>query len=297
MPKAPDLLAGLSPLVRQIVSLVGRRAGDAELLAYFAKIGAKVPATKMDASSGKNVVAKKHGLEFVFHHDVKHALYPLVPKTKSTFIPYLSHLWLTDKFPEPRPFGYERGLAPDEMTKRLGVTPTVRGSGKYCQPYWSGVLDAKRAVMFGADIAEFTITINEARELFGRYGMPARVVAGLFVAWAAQRDLLDPTRVGSHASLLEDIRAGKRKGSELLSAAWPRGLWDIHLVDKPGLRDFAFQWFHNIQVGYIRDDLVAVFGGREGSHGHEEPVLDDDDAKAVKKATRKLDAVFAPWLK
>ena len=68
------------------------------------------------------------------------------------------------------------------------------------------------------------------------------------------------------------------------------------LFRTPGLRDFAHAWFHNIEVGFIRDDLVAVFGGREGPTGHIKPVLDDDTASAVPKATPALDARFAAWL-
>ena len=86
--KAPDPLAGFSPLVRQVVSLVGRRSYDPELIAFFTKtLGKNPPATMGDSSSGKNVSAKKHGLEFAFDHDVKHDLYPLVSKTKSNRFP------------------------------------------------------------------------------------------------------------------------------------------------------------------------------------------------------------------
>jgi hypothetical protein len=296
MPKKSAPAAEPSPLVQQIVSLVGRRADDAALLAYFAKLGAKVPATKGDLPGAKNVVAKKHGLEFAFDHDVKHENYPLVPKTKQSFIPYLSLVWLTHKFPEPRPFGYERGLPLAEMTRRLGVEPTQHGFKQFRRPYWSRVLDADRAIVLGADAEECTIGIDQARELSARCGVPPKPAVGVFVAWAARRGLIDTSRAGQHAALLEEVRKGKRKGSELLDAAWPRGLWDVHLADEPGLRDFAFQWFHNIEVGYVRDDLASVFGGREGPHGHEEPALDDDDEAAVKTATPKLDAVFAKWV-
>jgi hypothetical protein len=76
-----------------------------------------------------------------------------------------------------------------------------------------------------------------------------------------------------------------------------RGLWDIHLKDEPGLRAFANRWFHNMEEIYIDDDLVAVFGAREGPYGHDEPVLDDDDWPAVDKATPTLDRRFAQWVK
>jgi hypothetical protein len=296
VPKTPDPVAGFSPLVRQIVALVGRRADDEELVEFVAARGKKVPATKGDSSGAKNVVMKKHGIEFAFDHDVKHDLYPLLPKTKQSFVPYLSCAWLSDRFPEPRPFGYTSGLTADELTRRVGVTPIEIGVGKYRRAYWSRALDAQRAVVLGFDAEVCAIQLDEARELCGRCGVPPKPVVGVFAAWAAQRELFDATRAGVHAPLLNEVRAGKRKGSELMAVAYPRGLWDVHLIDRPGLRDFAHRWFHNIDGVFIDRDMIAVFGAREGPYGHPEPVLDDDDAKAVKKATRKLDTVFAPWL-
>jgi hypothetical protein len=44
-----------------------------------------------------------------------------------------------------------------------------------------------------------------------------------------------------------------------------------------------------------RDDLVSRFGGREGPHGHTEPML-DDGWDAVDRAAPKLDEVFASFL-
>lgn len=293
MPHAPDPLAGFSPLVRQVVSLVGRRGDDPELLAFFAGLGAEVADSTTDAGGSKNVVAKRHGLEFVFNHDVKNEAYPLLTKTKKSFIPYLSLAWLTPRFKEPFPFGFAFGLEPDEVTRRLGVPP-VEHVPKV--PIWTRVLDAEREIVLSVDARECRIRVEEARELSARCGVPPLPVVGLFVAWAAQCNLLDAGRVGPHAALLEDVRTGRRKGSELLAAAWPRGLWDVHLADKPGLRQFAFGWFHNVGGSFINRDLIDVFGERMNRYSHKEPVLDDDDPAAVKKATQKLDAVFAPWL-
>jgi hypothetical protein len=293
VPKKSDPLAGLSPLVQQIASLVGRRADDAELVAFVTKtLGQKVPAATTDAAGTKYVLAKKHGVELLFGHDIKNEKYPLVAKTAKSFIPYLQLAWMTKKFKE-LPYGIAFGMAPEEVTKRFGAEPETVPIGLK----WARVLDADRDIKLDYDGRECRIVVNQAGELSGRHGVPAKSVVGVFVAWAAQRGLLDASRAGAHTSLLEDVRAEKRKGSELLDAAWPRGLWDVHLADKPGLRQFAYRWFHRLgDVGYIRDDLVAVFGGRENRYGHQEPVIDDDDAAAVKKATPKLDAVFAPWL-
>jgi hypothetical protein len=120
---------------------------------------------------------------------------------------------------------------------------------------------------------------------------------GLFVAWLITRDLLDEQRLSSHADLIAAIRKRERPGTALVDAALPRGLWNVHLRDLPELRRFAHAWFHNIEVGFIRHDLVGVFGAREGPTGHAEPVLDDDDWAAFDRATPVLDARFGQWVK
>lgn len=292
MPHSSDPLAGLSPFVKQIVHVVGRRADDPDVIAFVTNaLGQKVPAATTDAEGTKHAVSKKLGVELAFNHDVKNDAYPLVPKTKKSFIPYLSLAWLTRKF-EELPFGIAFGMPPDEVTQRLGVEPVIKPVG----PTWARVLDPGRAVFLKVDATECRICVDEARELCGRHGVPPKPVVGVFVAWAARRGLLDAARVGAHASLLDDVRAGKRKGSELLAAVWPRGLWEIDLVDRPGLRQFAFCWFHNLDDLWITRDLIEVFGERKNQYAHREPVLDDDDAAAVERAAPKLDAVFAPWL-
>ncbi len=293
MPKKADPLAGLSPLVQQIVSLVGRRADDPAVIDFVTKtLGQKVPATTTDAAGNKYVLAKKHGLDLLFGHDIKNEKYPLVAKTAKSFVPYLQLVWLKDKFKE-LPYGIAFGMDSAEVTKRFGAEPVQIPIGLR----WERVLDAARDIELDYDGRECRIVVDQAGELISSYGAPATPLLGVFVAWAAQRGLLDAARAGAHAALFEEVKAGKRKGRELLDAAWPRGLWDVHLVDKPGLRQFAYRWFHRLgDVGYVITDLIAVFGKREGPTGHDEPSLDDDDAAAVKKATPKLDAIFAPWL-
>jgi hypothetical protein len=121
---------------------------------------------------------------------------------------------------------------------------------------------------------------------------------GLFLAWAIARGLVDESSLAKHARLLADVKSRAARGSALVDAALDRGLWDRHLRDEPGLRDFAFGWFHNVgKAGYITKSLNAVFGARSGPYGHDEPILDEDDWPAVDKATPALDEVFARWVK
>jgi hypothetical protein len=286
----------LSPLLDRIVALVGRRADDPELLDFFKGLGKKVPASTSDGGgSTKNVVAKKQGLEFAFTHDLKNQKYPLIQKTKKAFVPYLSTAWLTDRLPEPLPFGLQFGMSVEEITSRLGQ-PDEIGFGAFRQPCWSRVLDPARDVVLQVDPSSFAIEVDEALELSARYGVPPRPVVGLFVAWTILRNLLDEARFVQHASLVSAIRKRQHQGSALVDAALPRGLWGSHLKDEPGLRNFAYRWFHNIGGLYVCDDLVAVFGARKDRHGHDEPVLDDDDWQAVDQAAPKLDERFAEWL-
>ena len=50
-------------------------------------LGQKISPPTTDAAHTKYVSAKKHGLELAFTHDIKNEKSPLVPKTKSTFVP------------------------------------------------------------------------------------------------------------------------------------------------------------------------------------------------------------------
>ncbi len=147
-----------------------------------------------------------------------------------------------------------------------------------------------------ADELRIALRIDAARDL-SAHGVPPRAVVGLFVAWAILRGLFDAQSFPDQAALIEDIRARRQQGSALVDLALSRGLWDRHLVDRPGLRGFAYGWFHNVgKQGFIRDDLVAVFGGVEGEHGHQRVAIDDDPWDFVDRATAKLDQVFAEWV-
>jgi hypothetical protein len=289
-----ESLKMLPPFVRQVALMVGRRADDTELVEFITStLGQKVPNSTTDVSSSKNVVAKKHGLELVFAHDVKNVKYPRVPKSKASYVPYLTLVWLNPRLPDPLPFGLNFGMSVEQITGTLGGPAGQIGSLGARRPYWARVLDPARDIVFQVEPKKFTIQVNEARELTPRW--ESRPFVGLFVAWLASRSLLEPKAFPGHEALLAAIRQRRERGAKLVEAALPRGLWDIHLKDLPGFRQFAFEWMHNIGGKYIRDDLVSVFGSREGAYGHAEAVLDNDDWQAVDKATPVLDRRFAEW--
>jgi hypothetical protein len=287
--------AAFTPLLQQLVTLMGRPVSDPALAAFVTgTLGRKMPTSSSGASTTKYVVAKPHGIELGFNHDVKNERYPLIARTKALFVPYLHIAWLKENFPEPLPFGISHGMAAGEIAQRLGRDEGVRKAWKV--RYWRRTLDAARDVVL--DVEEdghIAIEIVQARGLASR-SHPATPIAGLFLAWAVARGLIDAPRFAAHAGLVAAVGRREKKGSDLFMTAIPRGIWDVHLKDAPGLRDFAYGWFHNMDHGYIVADLIAVFGARQGKHGHNEPVLDDDDWNAVDRATPLLDTRFAAWL-
>jgi hypothetical protein len=289
----PNEIANLPPLFRRLVQIMGRRADDPEVIDFVTEtMKKKVPDSTTDVNKSKNVVDSKQGIEMSFGHDVKNDNYPLIPKSKSSFIPYLQVVWIQNKFPE-LPFGLKFGMTEEEITSKLG-TPERRPWGSSARLVWNKILDPNRDIVLTVDLNSITLGVTQAGELTTRSGVPSRAVVGLFVAWAIGRNLLDESRFTSHLPLMQAIRERKLQGTAFVDAALPRGLWDNHLKSDGELKRFAYGWFHNIG-SFIRDDLVAVFGKREGPTGHDEPILDNDDWVSVDKATPILDERFAKW--
>lgn len=287
-------MTALPPFFRQVAIMVGRRADDAELVEFVTgTLGQKIPNSTTDAAKTKNVVAKKHGLELLFSHDVKNMKYPPVRKSKASYLPYLTLVWLNPELPEALPFGLRFSMSIEEIAGALGEPSGQIGSQSLRRPYWQRVLDPTRDIVFQMDLKTLTVQISQARELAAPSA--SRPLVGLLVAWLAQRRLLEPTALGEHVVLLDAVARREQRGSTLVDAALPRGLWDSHLKDLPGLRHFAFEWMHNIGGKFVRDDLVSVFGARKGPYGHDEAAFDDDDWPAVDRAAAVLDGRFAEW--
>jgi hypothetical protein len=285
----------------EIAKLVGRRADDPELTAYVTgELKKKIPASVVGARGSTWVEGKKQGVQLLFAGVVRHDLYPEIPKGKA-LVPYLSEARFDEKWKAKHASGVLPGMERAAVEKLLGPPDFTRGHGDEPRPVWQRPIDPARGVVFEVDLhptfgAEPSVRVDEALDLTTP-DHPARAIVGLFVAWAVQRKLLDETRLAPAKKVLADVAARRAQGSALVATGLARGLWDRHLRDTPGLRHFAHAWFHNIGGAFYRDDLVAVFGERMGPHGHKEPVLDDDDWKAVDRATKKLDAVFKKYLR
>jgi hypothetical protein len=291
-----ETMRQLGPKLREAVALVGLAADDPDVVHYVTTALKKKVIDQTTASNdGKWVEAKKAGLNLYFSHKVNHDAYPPRSKSKNAFIPYLEGVDVSEAIKE-EVLGVPWKATKEDLMKILG-TPTFRrqafttedGKG---MPVWVRPLDAARdidlTIQFG-NWLKISAGIRQAAELDSY----RPTLSGLFVAWALERGLVDERRLAAHGALIADMKAHRRKGSDLIRALG-RGLWDDHLVDRGGLRGTAYDWFHNMDGLSMTADLIAVFGERTNSHGHSEPVLDDDTWDAVDRAASALDRRFAP---
>jgi hypothetical protein len=283
----------LGPFLRELACITGQLATDPRVIEFVTgRLGKKVPGFATKASDTKHVSGLKLGVELLFGRNILNDEYPLVHKTKASFVQYLTGSFLSKKLADPLPFGVKLGMSADELRQLLGQPILDTESTTVWQ---RDVIPSRDVVMKFWRDGTVMLVVKEARGL-AEHGLQARPSVGLFVTWALQRGFLDESRFSAHSELVERIRRREAKGSELIASALPRGLWDEHLRDVPDLRTFAFGYFHNMGKKFIRDDLVEVFGSREGPYGHAEPVLDDDDWAAVDRATPAFDQRFAAFL-
>jgi hypothetical protein len=231
---------------------------------------------------------------------VLHAAYPDIPKSRTSHVPYVSSIYLRQGFEDPLPFGLTLDMDAAAVGELLGAPNSTRGQGPG-SPSWSRSIDPGRGLVFHVQCDEeeqvASLRVDQSRELSGV--IPPKPVMGVFVGWAIQRGLLDLPVFGEHAAALAaKVKAREAKGSAFLEAALPRGLWDRHLVDEPGLREFAYDWFHNIgKHGYVRDAFVKAFGGHMDEHGHTAANLAEDSWAAVDEVSGVLDRIFAHWIR
>ncbi|RAV98229.1 hypothetical protein [Pseudochryseolinea flava] len=293
-----DAYEKLGPKMRTLVDMMGRRADDEALITWVTQtLGKKVPAHTSNDSV--NVTAPKLGIELVFSHNVLNEKYPPIKKSARSFIPYLSHAWIREKIGEPI-FGIDLKNSTEEDAIRSlgqpdGRRPQFATDTEPVIAYWHKVVDQ------GADIVlviesddgisiDVTVKTSSALEEY------PEVSTHLFVAWACEKGLLDETRFVEHAALFQKVKTRQARGAELVATALTRGLWENHLINKPGLRRTAYQWFHNMKNLWITADLKKVFGARKGPYGHDEPAVDNDHWDNVDLASKAFHKVFDKWL-
>lgn len=289
----------LGPKLSKLARVMGMRADAAELNAYVTSdLGKKVPISTSATGQGANVTAPTKGVELAFSHDILNDAYPPIPKTAKSFIPYLSFAWVSEKIGEPV-LGVPWDSTLEGVTAVLGEPTTYRRQfttdKKPTLPTWTFALDVAAAIELEITFRKSLRVTLGVKSSLGCEAFPTPST-GLFVAWAATRGLLDEARFGPHADLLKAVKKRKAKGSDLINAALPRGLWTDHLKQDEDLRLAVYQWFHNFG-SWITDDLKKLFGKRPGAHGHDAPILDDDTWDAVDKAAPIFEKRFGVFLK
>lgn len=293
--RAPsEALLALPPKLRALADLVGRRADDPVVVAYVAEIGGKVPTAATDMGSSKTVNAAKLGFTLYFNHDLLNDAFPLVSKTKSSYLPYVSQVALSAKWSEPLPFGLSWNDGPAEIERALGV-PHSRPLFDGFYTWWTrevqpGISEVSAKTRKGK--LELSIVAKETIALTSRHGVPPLPAVGLLVAWMALRDVLEPSRILAHEALLGRVKTRAAKGSELAKAAFPRGVWDDHLRADEKLVRRLHQWLGSSMDISFTTDLIGVFGERTSAHGHGEAALDDDSWEAFDRVAPLFDERF-----
>jgi hypothetical protein len=288
--KPTGLLAKLPPKLREVAGLVGRREDDPVLLEWLALRLSK------NARLGYFSFFPTLGLMLRAHNDISNEKYPVLNKTKNTFVNYLSLAEISEACGETV-LGLAWDSSTEDIERVLGEPTRLRRPNMIDPPsipVWVRKLDD------GADlelIIEFVeaMTIRLEVRSSGSLASNPNPSLGVFVAWAIEYGLVDKNRFANHGELFEAVRRREKLGSDFVREALPRGLWFDHLLDKDGLRYFAQQWFYNFG-SWIVTDFKEVFGARVGRYGHDEPVLDLDSWEMVDKAAKVLKQRFGLWL-
>ncbi len=300
----PAVFAELPPTFRKLAELHGRRADDPKVVDFVtSELGAKVPTSATDTGMAKAVKSKR-GFSLWFSHDKLNDAFPLIPKTKGSFLPYLAEVALDATWREELPFGIEWRHGTAELEARLGRPIVVRlfpddEEDTTTRSWWEREIDPGRTylrVQLQKKGLGLTLMIRETVTLSSRHGVPALPVVGLFVGWAVSRALLDEARFAEHGALIARVRGRSEKGSALVRTAMSRGLWLDHLVADDEVRTTARRMFGGSGGLSLEQDLIDVFGERTNAHGHREPALDDDAWDAVDAAAPTLDQRFAAWV-
>jgi hypothetical protein len=288
--KPTALLANLPTKLRKLAGLVGRREDDPTLLEWLA------PRLAKNTRLSYFTFLPTLGLMLRFHNNITNEKYPILNKTKNTFVNYLALAEITEPCNETV-LGLAWNSSIDDIKRVLGEPTCLRRPNMIDPPsipVWVRKLDD------GADL-ELIIEFNEVMtvrfEVYssGSLELSPNPSLGVFVAWAIEHGLIDKNRFPNHADLFEAVRKREKLGSDFVREALPRGLWFDHLLDKDGLRDFAHHWFYNFG-SWIVTDFKKVFGPRAGEYGHDEPILDLDSWDAVDKAAKVLKKRFKQWL-
>ena len=133
--------------------------------------------------------AAKLGVSVYFNHDILNDAFPLLAKTKSSYLPYVSQAAFTDKWSEKLPFGLGWKDGPDEVERALGA-PHTRPLGDGLYTWWTRAIEpgiSELYVRTRKGKLELSVVAKGTLALTSRHGVPPLPAVGLLVAWMALR--------------------------------------------------------------------------------------------------------------
>ena len=299
-----DHIEGMGERLKLLSSLVGRSADDTALCAFAERTFGKAPPQSIGNARHEDTVwlsAKNADIDLLFSRNVVNQKYPPRLAGAKAVCPVLEYVSFGSAFTDPVLFGLHgealwpaiKARLPQHYEEKADTDGTL-------EKRLTLMLDPERDVellLWSSDgVSNGRLQIARGRVLSAIHSVSQIYSgAGLFVQWALERGWIERSLFAGHDDLLEAVRSRQARPSQLVQAALPRGLWDTHLADEPGLRQFAFAYFRHFDGIWINADLKAMFGKRQGPHGHDEPVLDDDPAEIYDALFAVFDKQFAAW--
>jgi hypothetical protein len=283
-----DVVATLDPRLRDIATMVGRRADDPVLLDWLTAQLGKIPRL------GWQVNVEPQHVTITMLGMILNHRYPVLRKSANAYVDYVAQAVLAPDC------GYDVLSVPwsstaAEIENILGAPTTRKASGWIDPPtipVWIRTLDCGAGVELVIEHdSAMTICLRVASAESLNSVHPATLA--LFVGWACENNLLDPAAFADHSELFDAVRARRATGGELVDACMPRGFWMTNMVDRPGLRQLTIAWFSAYWDFYIVKELLAVFGAATDGHEHADI---GEFWPAVDRAAPVFQARYAAWL-
>ncbi len=305
---SPVVLAALDsagPTLGALLRLLGRPAQDPALCALVQAEFGKAPPQSIGRArhDDRDSLSHRSGLHLSFQREVNHRDFPPIPVGKKALCPYFTEIHIGSKFKEALPYQLHADTPWAEVVRRFPQLIERRCIGGDTSWVIEGCelpLDAAGQLLMNISREDehcgFSFRLLQSRIICEHFFVQSvHEGAGVLVQWALERGCLNEDEFSGQAALLEGLRQRTTAPSRLVAAALQRGLWESHLKPEPWLRDFAFAYFHHLDGIWITADLKALFGSREGPHGHDEPVFDDDAAAAFDRIFEVFDRRFKEY--
>lgn len=299
-----DQFEGMGERLKMLASLVGRTADDPELYAFAERTFGKAPPQSIGSASHDDSVwlsAKKADIDLLFSRMVVNQKYPPLAVGKKAICPVLQHVEFGSAWTDPVLFGLHGDALWEAVAARMPEHYSESNNALGMdEKRFTLMLDPERDIelMLWSNDGNTNgrVQIAEGRQLCPVYFVKdIHSGAGLFVQWALERGWIERSMFAGHEAVLDAMQRREARPSQLVELALGRGLWDTHLADEPGLRQFAHSYFHHMRGIWLKEDLKTMFGSRQGPYGHDDPVLDDDPAEIYDALFAVFDKQFADY--